>query len=263
MDFIHERESTYDSLRGPSPRLWKDFPMFELLTPMGANKGYGIWEDFVNHGGLTGAPYLLLAGGTGTAAIVDGLGGVLQLFSTADNDEGVCIGGNNVGAPFLISTSAPKELIFEARFKVDSVAASMADVFVGLGEAGMGTTDLLFTDADAMADNDFLGFHRIAAETTGLTLGWRRSGQAAQTSTGVGTLAADTWIKAGFRFDPIALTVTPWVNGVEVPAKKITATQAAAATFPNDYLTVLAGIKGIDAADHTLKLDWLACYQLS
>lgn len=261
MDFIHKHQSEFANGAGFSPGLWKNFPVYELLGPMGLNAGVLLYDDFASVG-ATGNGYLMLAGGTATVAQIDGIGGLLQLFTTADNDEAVVIAGNNTGAPFLLSSSAPKDLVFEARFKVDSVAASQTDIFVGLAEAGCGTTDLLFTDADAMADNDFIGFHRIAAGTTGLTLGYKRSGQAAQTKADVGTLAADTFIKAGFRLDALAKTITPWINGVEKPASKITAAQFAAATFPNDYLTLCAGAKGIDAGDHSLTLDWWACAQV-
>jgi hypothetical protein len=210
----------------------------------------------------------LISAGTGCGITqVDGLGGVvkLNLDGNADNDQAVMQAGNSAGGLFLMAGSAPKELIFEARAKVSTVTASVMSVFLGLAEAGSATTVLPITASDALGDKNMIGFHRLGTVTTALSFGYKADGQTAVNKGTVGTLAADTWFKVGFRYSELAGTITPWFNGLEVPSLKITKAAWALATAPCDaYLHAVAGvISSSSNAAANMQIDWIRVGQVA
>jgi len=200
--------------------------------------------------------------------------GAISMTGTAgvaDNDVETLVTGGNVstpygGFPYSVIPSMSGDLVFEARFKVSSVTASIGNFFIGLG--GAAGVDTASADcpiaADVMATTlSQLGFGRYGTSTTALGLFYERASGTVATKAAVGTLVANTYIKAGFRWDSHRKVLTPWIDGVEITASACSATTTAATPWPNDFMTPIVAVRQIDGTTGlTLTLDWWACAQL-
>ena len=278
---------THDNLSQsylPSGRLWKGFAAPTSFGPHGTttisqsgNPAFGFFDNFHTFQASTlEGPYLILEGtGCSIEQIADTATekGLVQLAldGNADNDEAVLQGGRGLGAPFKL---ADNDLVFEARFSLSAVTAAKWDFAVGLGEVGMGAGDSLFTDGGALADKNFLGFVKLAAESTALDGAYKADGQTYQdgaTKTkldSLATLAASTYVKVGFRYRAHPKKVEFYVDnalpGGNITPARLTSSEIDAATFPDDvFLAPIIGAKD-QAGDAALnvKLDWIACAQL-
>jgi hypothetical protein len=112
-----------------------------------------------------------------------------------------------------------------------------------------------------LASNNFLGFARNGAATSGLALTYQRVSGTEYTHD-VGTLVANTWIKAGFRFNGDNKILTPWIDGVADTAHNQTAATTALTPWPSLFMTLLAECKYAATAAHLLTIDWWACAQM-
>lgn len=273
-------QDNFDS-RLPSGRLWRGFGPPQVMSPLGSsfatesgNPGFGFFDNFhtFQESSLKG-PYLILASTATVEQINDTATekGLIQLTtSTNDNDEAVVQWGRGLGAPFKLTGN---DLVFEARFTVTATTASKWDMAVGLGAVDMGTTDLLFTDSDILADKAFLGFNKLLAESTDWDGCYKAAGQTYQdgaTKTKLNALAtftAATYKRLGFRYRANPGLVEWYVDNVlpggqSAPAR-LTATEVAAATFPSGTLMApIIGVKNGSTTAVTLKLDWWGCAQL-
>jgi hypothetical protein len=278
---------THDNLSQsylPSGRLWKGFAAPTSFGPHGTttisqsgNPAFGFFDNFHTFQASTlEGPYLILEGtGCSIEQIADTATekGLVQLAldGNADNDEAVLQWGRGLGAPFKL---ADNDLVFEARFSLSAVTAAKWDFAVGLGEVGMGAADSLFTDGGALADKNFLGFVKLAAESTALDGAYKADGQTYQdgaTKTkldSLATLAASTYVKVGFRYRAHPKKVEFYVDnalpGGNITPARLTSSEIDAATFPDDvFLAPIIGAKD-QAGDAALnvKLDWIACAQL-
>ena len=278
---------THDNLSQsylPSGRLWKGFAAPTSFGPHGTttisqsgNPAFGFFDNFHTFQASTlEGPYLILEGtGCSIEQIADTATekGLVQLAldGNADNDEAVLQWGRGLGAPFKL---ADNDLVFEARFSLSAVTAAKWDFAVGLGEVGMGAGDSLFTDGGALADKNFLGFVKLAAESTALDGAYKADGQTYQdgaTKTkldSLATLAASTYVKVGFRYRAHPKKVEFYVDnalpGGNITPARLTSSEIDAATFPDDvFLAPIIGAKD-QAGDAALnvKLDWIACAQL-
>jgi len=267
-----------DGVHGPSGRLWRKFapPVGRdfSLTASG-NPAIGFFDHFLTFQASTlEGPYLILEGSgcsveqincTGNTTTT-ALGQVqLALDGSAENDEVSLQWGRGLCAPFKL---ADKDLCFEARIAVSQITAAKYSAAVGLGEVGMGATDCLFADStQALADKNFCGFVSLNAEGGAWDGAYKADGQTYQdgaTKTkldSLHTMVAATFVKLGFRYQAYPETLEWYVNGVKKAS--LTATELAAATFPDDvFVTPIIGAK--DAAGDTalnMMIDWWACAQ--
>jgi hypothetical protein len=266
---------------GPSARVWKT-----INCPHGSgffrtrgegNPAIGFYDDFLSFSETTLTDgYIHLETATGAIAQIASTAtapGIVRLQSKADNDEAVIQLGNglDVGAFRL-----QKDFAFEARVRVDAemIVAGDHGFFVGMatgGAAGCAMANQLFTTGDAIYGTaDLVGFQKLAAESTALDAMYQASGQtkvdgAVDTDLDtVETLVADTWVKLGFRFTAGRPRKLEWfVNGVK--EGEITETGVAAAAFPDAdtaFMQPTIGVRGADAPDAYIDIDWWACAQL-
>ncbi len=267
-----------------SPRLWKGFAAPNTMSPSGSsyngpsgNPAFGFFDDFHTFNATTlVGPYanLLTAGCTAAlAADTATEKGVLALAvdGNAANDEAVLKWGGTLSAPFKL---ADNDLAFECRLAVSAITAAKWSLAVGLGQADMITTDLMFVDTTgALADKNFLGFNKLVAEGGAIDGAYKADGQTYQdgaTKTKLNALhtaVAATYVKLGFRYRAHPRTVEFYVNGSvpggNISPAKLTATEIDAATFPDDVLLApFIGIKDIAGnAAVTVNIDWWACAQ--
>lgn len=273
----------FDS-RLPSGRLWRGFAPPMSMSPLGGcmetesgNPAFGFFDNFHSfQANSLDGPYLILEGsGCTVEQIADTATekGLVQLAldGNADNDEAVLQWGRGLGAPFKLANT---DLVFECRFSISAITAAKWDIGVGLGEVGMGTTDLFFGDTSGLADKNFLGFVHLAAEGAAFDGAFKADGQTYQdgaTKTKLNALhtaVAATYVKLGFRYRAHPKTVEWYVDnalpGGNITPARLTATEIDAVTFPDDvFLAPIIGAK--DQAGDTalnLKLDWWGCAQL-
>jgi hypothetical protein len=266
---------------GLSNALWGKVPLEYIFGFSDRRCGIGLIDDFVGFGessavssnvgryNSNGIAYRTWEETSGIVTPSAAYGGTIALegdSGATDNDCAAIQAGGGTMCPFAVIPGTSGSLFFEARFKVSSVAASIGNFFVGLGGSGLGaTSDLLITDSNAFVTNgSFLGFGRLGASTTALGLFYERSGGTTGTKAAVGTLVADTYIKAGFVFDGANGDLLPWIDGVAIPGSRVSAASAAATPWPDGYMTLLASIKQMDATTPLiLTLDWWAVAQLA
>lgn len=283
MHLTHEDMAT----RLFSPRVWRGFAPPTAFSPNGSvasggsgNPAFGFFDDFLtfNETSLDGPYAHLNDGGTvAKAADTAGAKGILALVSEADagGDVTTVKWGSTLSAPFKL---ADTDLAFECRVSTNNITTLKNGLFVGLAEADAIGNDGLITDADALADNNLLGFVSLSAETNNIDGCYKADGQTAQdgsTKTKLLDLipAADVFtadntnfVKLGFRFRAHPKTVEWYVNGVmpggnTAPAK-LTASEIDAVTFPDDvFLAPFIGFQTVDANALTVHLDWWACAQ--
>ena len=268
-----------------SPAIWGDFGAPTNMNPNGSsyqapsgNQAFGFFDDFLsfNETTLVG-PYAILKGTGCTASKVADTAaakGILSLTldGNADNDECVIKWGSTLSAPFYL---ANKDLVFECCLALSSITAAKHDIAVGLGQADMITTDLTFGDTSGLADKNFCGFVKLAAEAGVFDGAYKADGQTYQngaTKTKLDALATftasvTTYIKLGMRYRANPKCLEFFVNGVRpggntAPAR-LTASELDAATFPDDtFLAPIIAIKD-QAGDTALnvQVDWWACAQ--
>ena len=225
---------------GWSHNLWKSCPWNNLRADR--NAGFAEEEDFLTlgyagssgSGAVTGQvgkyPCYIYQGGEIVDAAIQG-GGV-KIDSDGDN-EGAAI---FPGTTCLQFKSTMKRAWCEFRVKTSTIADTKHGIFLGLTSAYTPTTGVPIATDGTLADKDLIGFHRLEGTGNAFNFVWKASGQTQVTGiTTLVTLVADTFVKIGFTFDPDAETAKQmviFVNGVE-NATYVTATQMAAATFPN------------------------------
>jgi hypothetical protein len=266
--------------RGLSPRLWSN-AVGQGLSPDGFSNGILFYDDFLNTGALTlsGTIGYGTYGDTGAtiANIATASGGVLRLATdNSDNDEVSISQGGIVGAGWKIDTASgqDKMLIFEARFKLTAVSAR--NVFVGLAEEGLAVTTGLFSNANppVIQDKDFIGFYILEGTPTTLRFSYQKA-----STTGDYTdhdfivsssVAADTWYKVGFIYDPKATpseAIRVFLDNDQcattIPRSDIVdSAGVAVAVFPNgEELTAMFNSKNGGAVAQNLDIDWVAVFQ--
>lgn len=261
------------SNRGLSGNLWKtcDIDAFRNNPEL----GFFFYDEFLNSSQkITDqnvqdyASYIDT--GVTLTQLATATGGVLQVAGNdADNDEGHLQAGGSTGVQAVISDTAGAdfELWFEARFRsVTSVADNGVSIFLGLAEEGLTAADSLVDDTGALKTTaDFIGFHNLHADGDAMEFKYQKASQAVQVKTsGALALAANTWYKVGFRYQPKAVTakrIAIFVDNVELTTY-VTGTNIAAATFPDAEELVLTLLTKVGAASECkVDLDWWALAQ--
>lgn len=275
--------------RGLSPGLWQN--MRSQLSSTDGGSGFFIYDDFLVTGQTVAVAsnvgcYASLAGQYksyegASAAIAQletaGAGGFLKMSTPASDNIlcAICQGGAGTSAATSVlgainRATSPKMVIFETRFKVSSIADDVMAVFLGLMEENGAVVGGLVDDTGVTIDNDYIGFNTV--HTNGGTTGtnaklravYKKDGQTAQTSVATAaTLVADTFIKAGFVYDPLAdatQRITWYVDNTPL-GTYVTDTQMAAATFPDgEEMGFTAMTKSGTATASNLVIDWWAAY---
>lgn len=279
---------TWNELDGDrllSPKLWKGFAPpsgGQFHSTASGNPAIGVFDDFQQFGICSplssnvayyqsnGVTYKSFEDDAGiTAQTPDGNGrGVLVLTAgNTDNDDCVIQAGSATNMPFNVVPGTAKDLVFECRWKYSSITAACTDFFIGLfGTGGAANNGWLGdnpsgTISSDMANNNMLGFTRLTSTgTSGLLLIYDRVGGTTAThATGIDTLAADTYVKSGFRFNAAEKTLDIYADGVYVT--RVTSASTGATPWPSLYMNFLAGVKYQATAQDVMSIDWWACAQ--
>jgi len=280
-----------------SPKLWKGFaPPVAGEFPMtsSGNPVIGMFDDFLQFGGIlatsagqyhsggnvyrsyqTASTFITNVAETATPATVAPVHrGAISLAPTAgvaDDDVMTLVAGGNIATPYgcfpySVIPGMSGDLVFEARFKISSIAASIGNFFIGLGgAAGVDTASANCPiAADVLATTlSMIGFGKFGVSTSAMGAFYERAGGTVATKAAVGTLVADTYVKAGFRYHASRKEMSLWVDGAEVTGSRISAVITAATPWPNDYMTPIIAARQIDGTTGlTLTVDWVACAQM-
>jgi hypothetical protein len=245
---------------------WQDCPLSAIGSDPGA--GYMVQDNFVDVG-LSGTittiisqagtgRYLVFGGASSTIAPDAALGGGLTLGLT-DIDQATSI--TTKQTPFQI-TSGAGSLWFEARVKTSTVTTAEQAFFVGLMDATPQTATVPLTATGAIADINCVGFHKPEANTTALDTSYKaKTVTAVEVNSDVGTLAADTYIKLGFKFDTTNNVLSFYING-ELQAAGKTIPNNTGTDFPADVtLAPVFAILAATADDESFTIDWFKCVQ--
>lgn len=290
--------SELDSNRLFSPKLWKGMapPVGSgVFQTQSGNPAVGVFDDFVGFGGVlstnTGSYYsganrylgyqtastlLTNVALTPTPASVapTSIGAIIfqPTAGISDNDQiSLQWGGHELTPfgcfPFAVIPGISKDLVFECRFKVSAITDSLGDLFIGLaGAAGVAPAASavpITQTADTLATTvSHLGFHKLSGDGDKIDLSYERASGTVATKADVGTLVADTYIKAGFRWNAATKTCSIYIDGAEISASKVSATTSGATPWPNDYMApVLASMQVDGTTALTMTVDWYAVAQ--
>jgi hypothetical protein len=276
--------------RGLSSRVWKKAAAH--LQSTDGTSGMFVYDDFNLFGETVAvssniACFVSQAGAykafiDTSAALAQletaGSGGVIKLsIDATDNHEiAICQGGAGTAAATSVlgafnRDSSPKLTIFETRFKVSSVVDDVLAIFIGLMEENGGVHNAKVDDTGVTIDNDFLGFSSVHTNsgTTGtnalLNAVYKKDGQTQQTSiSGIKTMVADTWYKAGVVFDPneVATKRITWYMDNVPQSTYVTDTQMNAVTFPDgEEMGFTAIAKSGTGTASNLQIDWWSFFQ--
>ena len=268
MNKIYYKGANSDA--GPSPALWASCPVADMLVD--PNVGYHFFDDFLNFSGSAtdslGWDIYIDTSNTVTQVATE-VGGVIRLETDAtDNDAPIITSGGGTGVLGKIVSGTGKDLWFEARVRVSSAALSEMAIFVGMTEEGLAANDGLISDnpdtdiATVMADKDYIGFANFTNAAPVFAACYKKSGGTDQVvDSDVHTIALDTWVKLGFRFDVANDKLTYYVNGVEQASFDVG--DAGTTNFPSgEELAITIGFKNGAATAKKLDVDWVRFAQL-
>ena len=289
--YFNELDSRY-----LSASLWSGIDLDNLLRGVDARRGVAVFDDFIGFGGIlstntgqyfsgrnrwvsyqTASMLLTNVALTPTPATVSPttLGAIVLAPATGvvDNDQNTLAWGANELTPygtfpFAVIPGISNDLVFECRIAVNTISNDIGDLFIGLaGAAGIqiaASAVPITATAGALATTaSLLGFHKLSADGDKVDLAYERASGTVATKADVGTLVADTYLKAGFRYNGATQTLTPWIDGVEITASKIGTSITGATPWPNDYMApVIASMQVDGTTAMKLYVDWIACAQL-
>lgn len=263
----------------PSPKIWRDCsPSLFLKDP---GKGKYMFDDFVNS--LVGKEtasgtdftssigniasditWYVYADSTKLAdvAIQADVNGVLMLDQDGtDDDNSTITTGGNITGSFVITTGQTGKFWYECRLKISTITTTDIAFFAGLTEEAQAASLLPLLAAGALADKDHIGFHYTEAATTDIASTFTKAGQTDGGTTGVGTIAVDTYIQLGMKYNPGDNKLRFFANGVENTSAAVL---ASASNFPSGEALALtfclqSGAAGEDADN--MKIDWVRCAQ--
>jgi hypothetical protein len=203
--------------------------LFAELGQPAATNFHTYFEDFDYYNAANWTVTETQAGAT--QALTDGDGGLLLLTNTAADNDLVAL--QKVGESYRFASG--KKLFFEGRFKVSN--ATESDVVMGLQ----------ITDATPLDVSDGVFFLKSDGSTT-ISLLVEKNGTA--TTTSVGTLADDTYIRLGFYYDGNS-SIQAFVNGTYV------ATSATTNLVDDEDLTVSFALQNGNAVARTMTVDYV------
>ena len=273
---IQYRDAT-DTTRGPSPAIWGDCPVLEILGQVGQGSGgYHIYDDFLVGGitptittpiDLTGGAGYSAHGSSGATITYDDVAGGAVVLTEATDGESVVLYTEQ--HPFSITQGAGK-FWFEARIKVGDIVTTANSFLIGLMDTTTPTDILPLTASGVTGDVNYVGFMQPEGDTTTFNASYKANGETeVEVNGAIGSLAADTYVKVGMVFDPTTSTTGTanqlafFVDGTKQASYK-TVPDATGDDFPADVRMgpVIALAVGAGAATDTLTMDWWRFAQL-
>lgn len=309
----HTLNMSANTNRGPSPVIWAKCPVTEITES--AFQGQHFFDDFnvIGNASMSGGA---LAGSLGQwsiygyqgSAVNDGQleGGVIKIGSDGDNEGTAFL--SSAGSFRFITTSTLAlngKMWFEARWARSTVANDQADVFVGLMAPTLSSglpaaaQPITVTDDTLMTAGDLFGFHSNTLSATrggpteiaaafvlaSGTINYPTNCTTMMASTGQTVLAADTYVKTGFIFDPngpyktvVSATARQtagtvrralirfFINGVELPTfltSEDVQNSTSGQAFPTAFLCPCFAVMNSAAASNTLNVDWIRVAQIA
>ena len=271
---------------GLSPRLWSRVSG-SVMASDGDKRLVLAGDDFTSFYGTVATKVGDYSGGyksyeeTSTSIVQasDQKGGVIQITADGtDNDDIALAAGGAAGVLGAISdTAADAHLTaFECRFKTSTVTDDESAFFLGLAEEGLAAAASIANNTGIIDDKDHIGFSTnhlhggTAGENAKLDFAYQLSGatRVVKIAT-LQTLAADTWYKVGFVYDPdaeAAKRITVYLDNAE-QSTYVTATNISTSTgsaFPDGQELTFNALQhsGGTAAGSVLSIDWWAFAQL-
>lgn len=260
---VYGPEDTAAPFSCPSPAIWGGFPSSQVLHD-DPSIGFVFHEDFrafPKNATNTTLPVMnwnvfLSDGATMLSAGIANRSAI-TLLSDGDNEAALLVLGS---ASIRVTRGSKRKVAFEGRFRVSSILddSTSGGVFLGLHEDLIPTATSVLADAGGLTDENFIGFHRVEGDGDKLDVVYKADGQTQQSFADALTLAAATFVKAGFYFDGDD-TLKFYFNGAEYTTARLGASSLTAATFPSDInLTPAFGIKNATASSPgTATFDWI------
>lgn len=299
--------------RGPGDgQIWADCPWDEILK--GQLGGQTFFDDFVMLGNsvMTSIPNNSIgqwsAYGEDGAQITDGqLEGGVAVLGADDTQEGVTL-LSSAGSFRMVTTSTlalNQKLWFEARIARSTITTTKGEFFVGLMAPTLSSglpaaaQPITTTANTLMTAGDFFGFHcnsdtgtrggptevAVAFELASGTVNYPTNCTTLMASTGNTVLAANTFVRLGFIFDPSAQyaritaptarqtlgttrqkLIRFFVNNIELPtflSKEDVQNATAAQAFPTAFLCpVVAHRNTTGTSPATTLIDWIKVAQI-
>lgn len=265
-DQIYGSQFTADTSRGPSASIWKACP----IDRIDSNPGVGIYlfDDFTTFPHITtptitteaaiGGKLGYKAFGSSGGTLLSGGSefGDVVLTETTDN-EGV--GLATIATPFKIIRGG-NSFCFEARIKCGTITDNDGGIFLGMIDSCTLSATVPIAAAGTLADENFVGFHRLEADGDQFDTVYKADGQTqvtAQEDVLSTAMAVSTYLKLGMYFNSTNHEFSWWVNGVKL-ATTYTLVTTAGNPFPNDVTLglVLAQLGGSAAGDVVTTMDW-------
>ena len=251
--------------RGLSGNLWQPCPISRLREDPAAGLFY--FDDFVD---VPVAPYnttisfqgryrVATSNNNGTS-ITDGASptGVMRIDLAAADGTGVVVGAGGGMARF--NPAQLESVFFEARFQVSTVADDRSNVFLGLC-AGPVSLSNPWGGKDSLASSNMVGIARRTATGKGnkLALAYKKYNQIGQfVDLENFTLAADTWVTAGFAFMPRRQRMDLYVNNVRT--QSLPWDSVLADTWPSGDIGLcpVIAVRNGSANASSVLVDWIA-----
>lgn len=266
MGTTHVGNLSGDTTSKPSGQLWQGCPNFnEFLND--PSLGFCQEDDFsqfVDVPAAGEAPYgkyhgFADTGGTVASAMAADVGNTAVFSSDGDN-EGASI--EFPSKPFKISRNRGK-FWAECRIKTSTIA----DTKHGILFAAIATQTLSGTvpiaAAGTLADNDFVGFHRLEGDGDEWDTVYKAGGVTQVTvAANAKTIVADTYQKLGMYFDGLQ-TLSFWVDGIQLADTK-TIPDDTGTDFPADVGLglCLAVLNATGSTPGNTTVDWWRAAQL-
>jgi hypothetical protein len=278
-NFFTYAKAAADTSSDYSPNIWKSCPVEALKAGLG---GVLFEDDFldVNLPGTQTSEvafgrYKAYNTGSGTVktnASLDGTmtqGGIISMLCDTAGDASVF---GMQATPFVLSglTTNSGKMWFEARIAVTGIATNNIQMFLGLGQNDVFTFGAAkpLADANGVAtDGPFFGF-QMTEDGVGVVNASYADEAATWTNAlaGLGTLAASTWAKPGFIYDPTdpINTIRFFWNGVQSSTVMSKATLTALTHLDASPLGLLFATFADSAGTSTYAyMDKWRCAQLS
>lgn len=260
---------TADTSRGFSPNVWRNCPLASLNED--PSIGTFFYENWTRVPVLTtptittqanyGGGWKAFGSSGGTVVTSAEQGGGLVLTETDDNEG---IGLATIALPFKIIRGGG-DFWMECRFKTNEVADTKHGIFIGLLDSATLSATVPIAAAGTLADENFVGFHRLEADGDQMDTVYKADGvtQVTVQADALHTaLVADTYTKIGMRYNASDYTLTFYQNNLELSSTK-TVPVAAGTDFPNDVqMGLVVAMLCASSDDAIVTLSWIAAAQL-
>jgi len=270
----YKRNLSAHTHRGPSPAIWADCPVKDILEDPG--KGMYFFDDFTGPNGLitsptteaalVGIPYIGFGSSGATITFSNELGGAIVLTEATDN-EAVYL--KSKGGAFQISANLGK-LWFEARVKVNAITDDQIGFILGLMDDTAMTVVVPLSTAGPpifATTSDFVGFWGREQDAGAVGSTYKAGGVAGAgglvVEAAIHQFVADTYVKLGMVFDPNRNNRLYFYVNNEEQAEYKTVPDNTGTDFPADIrLAPMVGMRLGATTSSLLTMDWWRCCQL-